>query len=137
MFAGAGVLRRPLCDGGRRRRIGACLQRQRSHLRRDDRHPAAQTSSGGISAQAFERHYRPANQDLLSDLPYGRAMRLLTIALARYGLLGAVIRAACHDADVRSALFNAVSAHAPYRQVLGQVLHPRSLLAILHAMFFN
>lgn len=96
---------------------------------------AAQTIlEAGISAQAFARHYRPANRDILRDLPYGRAMRLFTIVLARYGLLGPVLRAARRDTDVRAALFNAVSAHAPYRQVMGQVLHPRPLLAILRAL---
>ena len=97
---------------------------------------AAQTIlQAGISAQAFERHYRPANRDILHDLPYGRVMRLLTILLARYGLFGPVLRAARQDADVRAALFNAVSAHAPYRQVLIQALRPRPLLAVLRALF--
>jgi len=96
---------------------------------------AAQTIlQAGISTQAFARHYRPANWDILHDLPYGRVMRLLTILLARYGLFGPVLRAARQDTDVRTALFNAVSAHAPYRQVLIQALRPRPLLAILRAL---
>jgi flavin-dependent dehydrogenase len=90
----------------------------------------------GISARAFAHHYRSANRDILRDLPYGRGMRLATIAMARYGLLGPVLRAARRDADVRCALFDAVSAHAPYRQVMGQVLRFRPLLAILRALLF-
>lgn len=88
----------------------------------------------GISAQAFYDNYRPANRDILQDLPYGRAMRLLTIFMARYGLFRPVLRAACQDADVRAALFNAVSAHAPYRRVLRQAMRPRPLLAVMRAL---
>jgi flavin-dependent dehydrogenase len=91
----------------------------------------------GISAQAFDRHYRTANSDILQDLPYGRAMRQLTIFMARYGLFRPVLRAARHDADVQAALFNAISAHAPYRRVLIQALHPRPLLAILRALVYR
>lgn len=88
----------------------------------------------GISFQAFHDHYRQANQDIIQDLPYGRVMRLLTIFLARYGLLDPVLRAAQADRDLRSALFDAVSAHAPYGQVLRRTLRPACLLAIVRQM---
>ena len=95
---------------------------------------AAQTIlQAGISEQAFATHYRPANEDILSDLPYGRGMRLLTILMAHNKLLRPVLRAARTDPDVQAALFNAVSAHGSYRQVIRHMLRPRSLLAVLRA----
>jgi len=88
----------------------------------------------GISQAAFDQHYRPANHDIISDLPYGHGMRLLTLLLARSGLMKVVLRAAQQEPRTRLALFNAVSAHAPYRQVLVQMLHPRAVGAILRTL---
>ena len=47
----------------------------------------------GYTREAFHQHYRTANQDIIQDLPYGRAMRVLTIFMARVGLLNPVLRA--------------------------------------------
>ncbi|HEX9370754.1 MAG TPA: NAD(P)/FAD-dependent oxidoreductase [Roseiflexaceae bacterium] len=90
----------------------------------------------GISQAAFAHHYQVANDDIISDLPYGHGIRLLTMLLARSGLFRAVLRAARQEPIARSALFDAVSAHAPYRQVLVQMLHPRAVLATLRALAF-
>jgi flavin-dependent dehydrogenase len=76
----------------------------------------------GISETAFLNHYGKANQDITRDLPYGQAMRHLTIFLARFRLLDPVLRAASTSPQLRSALLNAVSAHAPYKDVLSQSL---------------
>ncbi len=88
----------------------------------------------GFSRKAFQGHYLPANRDITGDLLYGRGMRLMTILLSRFGLLDPVLRAARQDANLRTALFNAISAHAPYRQVILGAFHPRSILAILRAL---
>jgi flavin-dependent dehydrogenase len=88
----------------------------------------------GISGSAFHSRYRAANQDILRDLPYGRLMRRITILLARSGGMDAVIRVARREPGLRSALFNAVSAHAPYREVLADSLKPMTLAAILRHM---
>ncbi len=88
----------------------------------------------GISRQAFHAHYRAANMDIIRDLPYGRAMRLTTIFLARWGLLGAVVRAARSNAALRQALFDAVSAHAPYVEIVGSVLRPAVAGALLGSL---
>ena len=96
---------------------------------------AAETiMQAGISEQAFRGHYQPANQDITSDLPYGRLMRLMAIVLARYKLLDPVVRAASQDHDLRQALFDAVSASAPYRDVFGRSFRPGAVFAILGAM---
>lgn len=88
----------------------------------------------GISRQAFNDHFRPANDDILSDLPYGRGMRTLSMLMSRFGLFSPVLRAARKDPHLRSALFDAVSAHAPYSEVLAETLHPASIAAVVRAM---
>jgi flavin-dependent dehydrogenase len=85
----------------------------------------------GISRNAFHDHYRMANQDILRDLPYGRAIRVLIILLSRSNLLGAVIRAARLDPLLRSALYGAVSGNTPYRQIWADSLVPTSLWTII------
>jgi len=74
----------------------------------------------GISEMAFLNSYCFSNHDITDDLPYGQIMRHLTIFMAHYRLLDPVIRAAQGSPELRSALLDAVSAHAPYRHVLGQ-----------------
>lgn len=87
----------------------------------------------GISREAFHNDYRKANQDIIGDMPYGRIMRQVTITLARYGLLDAVIRAAERDRVLRGALFGAVSAHFPYKPVLIKSLLPRRMFGVLRS----
>jgi flavin-dependent dehydrogenase len=87
----------------------------------------------GISKQAFYDHYCAANKELIQDLPYGQFMRYFTIFLAHYRLLDPVIRAAKHNSLLQSALFDAVSAHAPFRHVIQQSLHLSVILAVLRA----
>lgn len=87
----------------------------------------------GISQQALNDSYRTANQDILRDLPYGRAMRQLTIIMSRFGLLDPVIRAAQHDPALQQALFDAVSAHAPYNEIAGKALQPQVIWGVLRA----
>jgi flavin-dependent dehydrogenase len=87
----------------------------------------------GISKSAFHEHYNHSNQDIIQDLPYGQAMRYFTMFLARNRLLDPVIRAAQRSSALQSALFDAVSAHAPYRNVIQQSIHPNIILAVLQA----
>ena len=88
----------------------------------------------GVTTQAFHDHYRTANMDIIGDLPYGRLMRLVTVQMARYGLIGVVIRAARKAPQLESAVLDAVSARAPYKEVLKKTLHPRSALAFLQSL---
>ena len=88
----------------------------------------------GITRRAFADHYRRANEDILRDLPYGQGMRALTLLMARFGLFAPVLRGAQRDASLRAALFDAVSAHAPYAEVLGQTLRPAAVLAVLRGL---
>ena len=88
----------------------------------------------GVSAQAFHQHYRNDNHEIIDDLPYGRVMRLVAIYMSRLGLLDTVIRAARQSPDLRSALFDAISAHALYKDVMKRSLNPKSIWAVLKAM---
>jgi flavin-dependent dehydrogenase len=87
----------------------------------------------GISAHALQR-YRAANRDIIDDLPYGRAMRHLTILASRFGLMDAILRAAETDSSLRHALFNAVSAHRPYRDVIHEGFSTASVRAMIAAV---
>jgi flavin-dependent dehydrogenase len=86
----------------------------------------------GISARAFAS-YHAANRDITDDLPYGRAMRRLTILAARLGLMDPLLRAAENEPGLRRALFDAVSAHRPYREVVREGLTPAAVRAGLRA----
>jgi len=87
----------------------------------------------GVTEDAFADHYRTANQDIIRDLPYGQSIRLLTILFSQLRLVDPVIRAARTNPELRAALFDAVSAHAPYRQVVRRALRFRALWSILRA----
>lgn len=87
----------------------------------------------GISERAFQA-YLVANQDIITDLPYGQVMRRLTILAARLRMMGLVLRAAEADPGLRRALFDAVSAHRSYQAVVQEGLSPASVRALLAAM---
>lgn len=93
--------------------------------------------TAGVSQRSFNDHFRRANRDIIGDLPYGQAMRLVTILMARYGLMKAVLRAAQADAALRSAVFGAVSGHAPYREVLAAALRPGVVATLLRTAFHH
>jgi flavin-dependent dehydrogenase len=87
----------------------------------------------GISSEAF-RAYHTANQDILEDLPYGRFMRILTIATSRFGLMDFALVAAETDPILRQALFNAVSGNSPYKPIVRSSISVRTLLAFIKAL---
>lgn len=88
----------------------------------------------GISKEVFHQHYQEENQDIISDLPYGKLMRFAAINLSRFGLMEIVLRAAKNSPLLQDALFNAVSAHAPYKQVIQKTLQPESIQALFQAL---
>lgn len=87
----------------------------------------------GVSRLAFDDHYRAACRPILNDLPYGKAMRRLVITGSRLGLVDRLITAAECEPTLQRALFNAVSAHRPYRTVAAEVFHPFALPRLLYA----
>lgn len=99
---------------------------------------AAQTIvRAGISKQAFRQHYLRANEDLVGDIPYGRAMRLAVIVLANVGLFGPILAAGEREPRLREALFEAVSGDASYAQVWRKGLSPQSLRAMIRTTLRN
>jgi flavin-dependent dehydrogenase len=97
---------------------------------------AAQTMlRAGVSRTAFHDHYRADNRDLTQDIPFGRAMRLMVIILARMGLFDLILAASGAEPQLHEALFDAVSGNRPYSRVWRNGLSPRSLAAILRATF--
>jgi hypothetical protein len=61
-------------------------------------------------------------------------MRQVTIFVTRIGLLDPVLRAARNDPDLHEALFEAVSAHGSYRDVLRKTMKPGTIWAIFRAV---
>jgi flavin-dependent dehydrogenase len=78
----------------------------------------------GISREAFAEGYGQACAETVADLPYGRAVRLLTIVGANQHLLDPLIDVAQHEPILRAALFDAVSGHRSYRAIVGELLRP-------------
>ena len=67
-------------------------------------------------------------------MPYGGVMRFITITLARFGLLDAIVRAAETDLGLRGALFGAVSAQFAYKPVLKMALVPKRILGVIRSL---
>ena len=88
----------------------------------------------GISAGDFHQYYRNDNHEIINDLPYGRVMRWVAIYMSRLGLLDAVIKAARHSPEIQSALFDAVSAHGSYKDIMKNSLNPKSMWTVFKAM---
>jgi flavin-dependent dehydrogenase len=91
----------------------------------------------GVSWAAFDAAYRKACDEILADLPYGRAVRSLTIASSRIGLLDLALAAAEAEPTLRVALFDAVSGHQPYRTIVHRILRPTVLGRTLAAAVEN
>jgi flavin-dependent dehydrogenase len=80
----------------------------------------------GISKEAFQASFKadPRLRAILNDLFYGRLIRRLAIASARYGTLDGVMDLAREEPTLRRALYNCISAHEPYRQIVRETLQP-------------
>jgi flavin-dependent dehydrogenase len=88
----------------------------------------------GVSRQAFHNHFRMDNNEIINDLPYGRIMRLVAINLSRLGLIDTIIQAARQSPEIYSALFDAVSAHAMYKDVMKRSFNLKSIKAVFQAL---
>lgn len=87
----------------------------------------------GISSQAFATHYRADCRPILSDLPYGRAVRHLVAIGSRLGLVDYLITLAEQEPALYQALFDAISAHRSYRAIAADVFYPPVLLKMAMA----
>ena len=76
----------------------------------------------GVSRQAFT-HYRKACADLLGDHFYGVVVRRLMVAGARF-MLDPLLDIGKTDPLMYAALFDGVSGHAAYRDIIRRTLKP-------------
>ncbi|MFQ6111329.1 MAG: NAD(P)/FAD-dependent oxidoreductase [Nitrospinota bacterium] len=83
----------------------------------------------GVSRNALQSHFErdPFYKDIRGDKPYGQALRLLARLTSRLGLMEEVVEAARLDPRLREALFNCVSTHKLYRQILFHLFRPHLL----------
>jgi flavin-dependent dehydrogenase len=86
----------------------------------------------GVSKEAFQTYLAsdPHLQAVLRDMFYGRVIRRLAITSAGYGFLDSVIDLAGREPLLRRALFNCVSAHKPYREIVWETLQPALALRL-------
>lgn len=88
----------------------------------------------GISKEAFADHYERACAEIIDDLPYGRAVRYLVMTSSRLRLIDRVIVAAEKESALKTGLFNAVSGHLPYRDIVREFASPALLIRIAFLM---
>lgn len=72
----------------------------------------------GISKDAFAQNFYKDCSELTEDLPYGRAVRVLTNLATRFKFMDHMIAVAAERTDFMHALFNSVSGHDPYKKIL-------------------
>jgi len=87
----------------------------------------------GISGKAFRAYYNNCS-DVTNDLIYGRALRWFTIKFSNHKLLDAFIELAKRDNIIRSALFNCVSAHKPFKTIYKETVNMTTLLKSVSAL---
>ncbi len=97
---------------------------------------AAETAmTVGVSKNAFNTHYRNACRYILSDLPYGQAVRRLAMVGSRLGMADTLIGMAEQEPALQQALFDAVSAHRSYKDIATDVFYPPTLMRLIRAFF--
>jgi len=72
----------------------------------------------GISKQAFAENFYQDCSELTQDLPFGRAVRLLTNLATNFKFMDHMIAVAAERPDFMKALFGCVSGHDPYKKII-------------------
>jgi len=90
----------------------------------------------GISRAAFADDYLLSCREILRDIPYGKAVRLLAIWASRLGLIDRALSVAEKEPALRQALFDAVSGDRNYRDIVLSLLHPPLLWHLGRAFVF-
>ena len=101
---------------------------------------AAETiMTGGISEEAFEKHYRGACREIMEDIPYGKVLRRLALASSNSKFLDTLIDVAKEEPLLRNALFNCVSAHRSFKDIFRETWNTNLTMKILRhtADFFR
>lgn len=93
---------------------------------------AAETiMTGGISEEAFEKHYRGACREIMEDIPYGKVLRRLALASSNSKFLDTLIDVAKEEPLLRNALFNCVSAHRSFKDIFRETWSTKLIMKIL------
>lgn len=88
----------------------------------------------GVSGTSF-KEYLKLNNEIIADLPYGKAIRIFANFIANANLLDYVLRLGQKNASLQRALFNSVSAHKPYRTIVRETLNWENILAGIRSFF--
>lgn len=80
--------------------------------------------------EAMKKEFDRLCSDLISDLPYGRRLRWLTLTLTRLGLMDGLLEFAPRQPALGRALFHIVSGEKPYRKIWQEERDFRLLLRV-------
>ena len=83
----------------------------------------------GFTRSAFEK-YLDSCRSLTCDVPYGKALRSMTNAFSRFGLLSGVFEAAKVEPSLQKAFFNIVSGQESYKKTWKETKNLRLFLKI-------
>ena len=72
----------------------------------------------GVSKKAFAENFYQDCRELTEDLPYGRAVRVLTNLATRFKFMDHMIAVAAERPDFMEAMFSSVSGHDPYKKII-------------------
>ena len=76
----------------------------------------------GVSKQAFDEYYIKDCAMLTNDLPYGRALRWLTKLSTHFKFMDYLVKIAEDDPVFMECLFNCVSGHKPYKNIIRETV---------------
>lgn len=85
----------------------------------------------GISGAAFREGYRSTFREVIDDIPYGKAVRKFVAVASNTRIMDAVIAMARRDGLLEDALYDSVSAHKPFKQILCESLKVKLMLNVI------
>lgn len=71
----------------------------------------------GISRRAFE-DFNAKCSDITNDLPYGKLMRFVAVSIANWKILDPILQVGEQSEKLKQALFDSISAHQTYKNIL-------------------
>ncbi len=79
---------------------------------------ARSITNHGVSREAFKNNFYEDCSELTRDLPYGRAVRLFTNLCTHFRFMDHLLSIAAEDPVFMNCLFNSVSGHKSYKQII-------------------
>ncbi len=76
----------------------------------------------GVSKSAFETFYKWDCKVFTDDLPYGKGLRFLANAGNRFKFMDQVLKIASEDKIFMACMFNCVTAHKTYKEIIRETL---------------